>query len=242
MTGIARRNLALLSCMLVGLIVLCWLGTWQVTRLYWKEALLERIETRIAQEPVPLIEVMQFGFNQAQQDYLPVSFDCEFDHSTESYFFTTGQRGEPGWNVHTVAKLSGGKTVIVNRGFVPFDNKLPGTRAEGQVAGQQHLIGLLRFPLSEKPLGSLDNNLDAREFYWRSLPDFEQAMQLDNKPLPVIVDLQKNDIPGGLPMGGTTLLSFPNNHLQYAVTWFGLALTLLGVGGYFVLSREKSQR
>ena len=232
MTGIVKRNWLPLICIVSGLIVLCGLGSWQVKRLYWKEGLLERIEMRIQQQPVSLLEVAGFGFNKLQQDYLPVELTGEYDHNTEAYFFTTGPHGEPGWNVHTAVRLPDGRSVIVNRGFVPFDFKSPASRSKGQVSGSQELRGLLRFPLKEKPLGSLDNNLSTREFYWRNIKDFAQVMGLDEKKvLPIIVDLAEYEIPGGMPKGGATILSFPNNHLQYAITWFGLALTLLGVGG-----------
>lgn len=241
MIDLFRRNWLALACISSGLIVLCALGTWQVKRLFWKEELLARIEKRIANPPIPLTEAMGLGFDKTQQNYLPVKTIGEYDHSTEAFFFTTGPNGLPGWNVHTALAMPDNKIVIVNRGFVPFDFKSPDKRSSGQLNGIQSVEGLLRFPLTEKPFGSLENNLEKREFYWRSIADFVEVMQIQNKEvLPVIIDLGQTEVPGGLPIGATSILSFPNNHLQYAVTWFGLALTLLGVGGYFVYTRERT--
>ena len=132
-----------------------------------------------------------------------------------------------------------GQSLIVNRGFVPYETRNSETREAGQVAGKVTIAGLLRFPLLEKPLGSLENNLQEREFYWRNVEQMASIMGGDaSLYLPVILDRNDQPVPGGLPKGGTARLSFPNNHLQYAITWFGLALTLLGVGGYFIYSRR----
>ena len=232
-----RSRMPVLLFMVIGLAILVGLGTWQVQRLFWKEALIERVEERLGSAPQDLLQLSKTGFVKQKHEYLPVSFSGSFDHAGEVYFFTTGPGGSSGWNVHTPVELSTGEFVIVNRGFVPFDLRTPALRAEGQLAGLQEMQGLLRFPLVDKPFGSFDNDFDKREFYWRNVPEMSSVMGSDTRFfLSVIVDLDLSDLPGGWPRGGATIVSFPNNHLQYAITWFGLALTLLGVGGYFLIS------
>lgn len=221
--------------------MLCALGAWQVNRLIWKEQLIEKVEARLESDPVFLSEVAGTGFEKSDHEYLPVKFSGEFDHNREVYFFTTGKGGASGWNIHTPLTLENGEILIVNRGFVPFDFKEPEKREAGQVDGTQQWDALLRFPLIEKPFGSIENNIEKREFYWRNVNEMAIAMGIEpDRALPVIADLRSTDVPGGWPKGGTTIVSFPNNHLQYAVTWFGLALTLLGVGSYFLYSRRQT--
>lgn len=225
----------------IGLAVLCALGAWQVKRLVWKEQLIETVEGRINSEPVSLSKLTEAGFDKSLHEYLPVAFSGTFDHSREVYFFTTGKGGSSGWHIHVPIEFEEGRFLIVNRGFVPFDLKQPEKRSAGLVNGAAQYTALLRFPLSQRPFGSLENNIAKREFYWRSITEMSKAMGLDPElALPVIADLKAIEVPGGWPQGGSTIVSFPNNHLQYAVTWFGLALTLLGVGSYFLYSRRQS--
>lgn len=233
-----RSTILVVICMIAGTIVLCSLGTWQVKRMYWKEALIERVNNRISSIPQSLDSLLESGLSKQDHEYLPVTVEGRFDHNKEVYFFTTDKNGSSGWNVHTPILMDEGRTIIINRGFVPYERKGPASRSAGQVEGIQKITGLLRFPLTEKPLGSLDNDLSSREFYWRNTAEMAQAMNLDAKVLPLIVDANETAIPGDLPRGGTTIVSFSNNHMQYAITWFGLCLTLLGVGGYYIYSRQ----
>ncbi len=233
-----RSNIPVILFMIFGLGILMALGTWQVSRLFWKEALIERVEARLDQEPFLLNSDTVDSLTKEDHEYAPVRVKGSFDHGDEVYFFSTGKGGGSGWHVHTPVDLDDGTRLIVNRGFVPFELKDPATRAAGQLAGNLELAGLLRFPLPEKPFGSLGNEPEKREYYWRNVGEMSAIMSRADY-LPVIVDLDDTPVPGGWPRGGTTILNFPNNHLQYAITWYGLALTLLGVGGYFLYSRRQ---
>jgi surfeit locus 1 family protein len=225
--------------MTVTFAILCALGTWQVKRMFWKEQLIKRVEARLESKNIEINMIADAGFDKEQHEYQPVKATGTFDHSKEVYFFTTGKSGQSGWNVHTPLSFENGKTLIVNRGFVPFSLKNQSERKDGQVDGVQSIEGLLRFPLLERPLGSLENNADKREFYWRNVSAMSSAMDLQtSNVLPVILDQRGTEQVYDWPRGGTTIIDFPNNHLQYVITWFGLALTLLGVGGYFLYMRR----
>lgn len=239
---INRSNIIVIICMVFGLAVLISLGTWQVNRLVWKEALIERVKERIASAPVPLSELADVGLKKENHEYKTVTVPGVFDHASEVYFFTTAKGGASGWNVHTPMRLDDGRFIIVNRGFVPFELKDPVKRTIGLVEGEQRVEALLRFPLTERPLGSLENSPQTREFYWRNVQEMASVMSGNaDQYLPVILDQLEVEVPGTWPKGGTTITDFPNNHLQYAVTWYGLALTLLGVGGYFLVSRRQAE-
>lgn len=237
-----KSNLLILICMAAGLAVLGMLGTWQVQRLHWKEDLIKTVEARTKLAPMQIEDFLDRQMLEDNWPYSPVTVTGVFDHSKEVFYYTTAKSGGAGWNVHTPMKLPDGKTVIVNRGFVPFTFKETDKRLAGQVAGEQTVTGLVRVPLDDKPNSLVpDNALDKREFYWRSLPQMVELMRSskDEQFVPFFVDADDQPNPGGFPIGGTTIIAFPNNHLQYAVTWYGLALTLLGVGSYFLYTRRR---
>jgi surfeit locus 1 family protein len=235
-------TIAILVSMIIGITVLCALGTWQVKRLFWKEALIAEVQARTAQPPVALDAFLKAQTDKENWPYSPVVTQGIYDHSKEVYFFTTSIEGRSGWNVHTPMLLENGKYIIVNRGFVPYDMQETEKRLEGQVKGKQQLAGLVRVPEIEKPNGWFpENDPDKRELYWRDYDVFVNLMGKNEgrEFVPLFVDANDAPVPGGFPKGGTTIIAFSNSHLQYAVTWYGLALALLGVGGYFLYSRRQ---
>ena len=235
----SRFRFALLFVLFAGaLAVLVGLGTWQVQRLAWKEALLATIDERIHADPLPLDEVAS---RYPEIEYVPVTATGRFDHAAERHVFTTWE-GESGYDVFTPLLLGENRAVFVNRGFVPFDRKDPATRADGQVGGEVTVTGLARRGLAEKPSWVVPDNDPAKNvFYWKDVRAMRETSGLDPAidVLPFVVDAGDAANPGGLPVGGTTLIDLPNNHLQYAVTWYGLALALCGVFGYRLWSLRK---
>lgn len=242
----ARTNLKprrwLLSIMALALFaVLLGLGSWQVQRLAWKEALVETISARIASPPRPLSEIEALATKTGDVEYWPVEATGTFRHEAESHFFATWQ-GQPGFYVYTPFELGDGGIVFVNRGFVPYDRKDPATRAEGQIAGEVRISGLARNRLDEKPSAIVpENEPDKNVFYWKDLDAMtaRAGFAPGTQVLPFFIDVSENAVPGGLPVGGVTIIDLPNNHLGYAITWFGLAAALLGV---FVMLVRRSPK
>ena len=235
-----RSPVWVLVFMIAGIAVLCSLGVWQLNRLAWKQTLVQKVEQRLHLEPVPIQEIVDKASTAADFEYQSVRFNGTFDHTKEVYYFTT-HKGAAGWNVYTPLMLDDEKTLIVNRGFVEYSLRDPKKRIKGQVEGPQEITGLARAVMDEQPNSFVpDNNLDSREFYWKSHSQMASLMtgSTARSFLPFFVDADKTPNPGGWPEGGTTIISFPNNHLQYALTWFGLALALLGVGSYFLYARR----
>ncbi|MFC6488130.1 SURF1 family protein [Nitratireductor sp. GCM10026969] len=229
-----RGNLLLLVFSIPVLVLLLVLGTWQVKRLQWKEALIARIEERIAQEPVPLEEVTRLYSQGADIDYRPVRLAGSFRHDAERHYLATWH-GQSGFFVHTPLRLTDGRYIFVNRGFVPYDRKDPATRPEGQRAGQIELGGLARTAPQEKPSFIVPDNDPAKNiFYWKDLDAMASSAGLaETEVYPFYVDANDSPNPGGLPVGGVTRIDLPNNHLQYAVTWYGLAFALVCVLVYW---------
>lgn len=239
--GPARAVLAALVWV-AALAVLLSLGTWQMQRLAWKEKLLADIAERRIEAPVALdaIEAMSKAANDLE--YRPLAVSGTFAHDKERHFLATWN-GQSGYHVYTPLLLADGRYVFVNRGFVPFEKKEASTRGEGQVAGEQTLQGLAREKLAEKPSSIVpDNDLSKNVFYWKDLDAMAASAGIAPANLvPFFVDADNKANPGGLPIGGVTQFELPNNHLQYALTWYGLALALVGVSSAY-LWRVRRQR
>ncbi|WP_292669323.1 SURF1 family protein [Mesorhizobium sp.] len=230
--GRSRPKTALmLGLGLVLFFVLLGLGTWQVQRLYWKEGLLQTIDQRTHSAPRPLADVEREFTSTGDVDYTPVTVTGTFLHRGERHFFATWEGGS-GFDVFTPLQLDDGRFVLINRGFVPYDLKDAARRPQGQVAGKVTVTGLARNPLPAKPSMMLpDNDAQKNIFYWKDRDAMATSAGLPAGAglVPFFIDVNAAPNPGGLPVGGVTVIDLPNSHLQYAITWYGLAAALAGV-------------
>lgn len=231
MAELSRRpGAGLLVAAGVALAILLSLGTWQLYRLQWKEHLIAEIAARRHAAPAALAEVEQKANTGADIDYHPVTASGSFEHAHEQYFFATDD-GEVGYHVYTPLALADGRTVFVNRGFVPEALKDPAKRAEGQVARIVTIKGLARTRLDGKPSWVVPDNEPARHLYfWKDLDAMAASAAVPrDKLVPFFIDADAAPNPGGWPKGGVTQLDLPNNHLSYVFTWYGLAAVLVVV-------------
>ncbi|KAB0679578.1 SURF1 family protein [Aureimonas leprariae] len=231
-----RRGVVGLLLGLVGVVILCALGTWQVERLHWKEGVLRQIDERTHAPPQPADAVAATAERTGDVEYIPVSAHGRFLNGAERFFISTFG-GDAGWNVYVPMDLGGNRFVWINRGFVPYDRKDPATRREGLIDGETDVTGLARNVAAEKPSWLVPNNDTAKnQFFWKNLGELGLGAGLpaDARVLPFVIDAGSGRAPGGWPVGGTTVIDIPNNHLQYAITWYGLALVLASMLGYQV--------
>lgn len=215
---------------LFALPVLIGLGIWQVQRLEWKSALLETIDRRMAATPVTLPSRID---SPEDWRYRPVRLRGEFDHDREVYVFSGRQGG--GWMVYTPLMRADGPPVLVNRGLVPDDKRAPDARPNSQPTGIVTVSGIAR---GSRPGGWLvpEGDPEAGLFYAADLPRLARAMELARWAT-VMVDADADG--SGLPRGGQTRVDIPNDHLEYALTWFALALVLMGVYIAYGFSRSR---
>lgn len=237
----SARTALTAALLLLVLTILLSLGTWQMQRLAWKDRLLADIAERHAQAAVELTAIESMWRAGGDIEYRPVILKGTFEHDKERHFFATWH-GQSGYHIYTPVRLADGRHVFVNRGFVPFEKKDPGTRKEPEVNGEQQVVGLARARLDGKPSSLVpDNDLAKNIFYWKDLDAMASSTGIAPENLvPFFVDADNTPNPGGLPVGGVTQFELPNNHLQYALTWYGLAAALVGVSGiYFWRSRRR---
>lgn len=215
------------------------LGVWQVKRLSWKLDLIERVDRRIGAEPVAAPAHDAWGsLAAASSEYQPVRISGRFLHDRETLVQAVSDLGRGYW-VLTPLKSTEGSTVLVNRGFVVPERRDPATRVQGALGGDVTVTGLLR--LSEPGGAFLRKNDPAgNRWYSRDVAAITSARGL-GETAPYFIDADASPNPGGWPVGGLTRVTFTNNHLVYAVTWFTLSLMALA-GGFYVLSDWRRRR
>ena len=199
------------------------LGVWQLQRLHWKLGLIAEVNHSLALPPVSLDKALAMG---AAAQYHRVLLDGWFLNDKESYVYASGPEGAPVYHVLTPFETREGKVLMVDRGIVPTELVDPAKRARGQI-GERVMIGVWRFP--DKP-GLFTPQPDTAHRIWYSRDVAAMAAAAHVKlTAPVLVEAGAAPNPGGWPKGGQTQVTFRNEHLQYAITWFALAAALLGV-------------
>ena len=218
---------------LVGVVILSGLGIWQLDRKISKENLIATLNARLSRAPEDLPPRASWPrLRQDGEEFRRVAFPAEFLDGEEALVYTAGSplRSDvkgPGYWVFAPARLAGGSIVVINRGFVPDDHKDPAMRAEGVPHGIVDVVGVMRWP---EIRGSFTPADDPKKNVWylrdsNSIATFKKWATA----APFYVDQESPTPAGGLPKPGKLEVRLPDDHLQYAITWFGLALALAGV-------------
>lgn len=226
---------------LAALVVLISLGTWQMQRLTWKENLIATVSERTKEIPQLLpAQAESQSLDPAKEEYRPYVATGRFLHENEVQVYTAlsdakGSFSGAGYWVLTPLQRADGSIVVVNRGFVPLDKKDPAARADGQIEGEVRVTGLFRAPEQANYFTPV-NDPAKNAWYRRDPSDIARAFGLKNV-LPFMLDATGGYRAGQLPQPNETKITFTNNHLGYALTWYGLACTLVGVFGAFAWQR-----
>ncbi|MEI4484799.1 SURF1 family protein [Frigidibacter sp. MR17.14] len=201
----------------------CALGLWQVQRLAWKQDLIARVEARLTAAPVAAPGPDGWkGVTAEDAEYRRVTVTGTLLNNNDTLVQAVTALGAGFW-VMTPMATEDGWTVLINRGFVPADKREPGYRS--YLEGQQTVTGLLR--MTEPGGGFLrSNDPGAGRWYSRDVQAIAGAQSL-GQVAPYFIDAAAGADPKALPVGGLTIVAFPNHHLQYALTWFGMALGTL---------------
>jgi surfeit locus 1 family protein len=200
--------------------ILVALGTWQMERREWKADVLARLDERLSAPPAELPSRID---DPAAWEYRRVAVTGAFRHDQEMPLAARTHQGRLGYHVVTPLDRPDGTTVLVDRGWVPEDRLSPATRPESLPGGTVTVQGIARIgrePGWLEPDNAPDRNL------WFRVDGAAMAGRIGRPVLPVHVDAAAGPDPRGLPVGGRTVIDVPNNHLQYALTWYGLAVVL----------------
>ncbi|TAX47495.1 SURF1 family protein (plasmid) [Rhizobium leguminosarum] len=223
-------------CLILLASALAALGTWQVERLAWKRDLIARVVQRVHAAPVPAPARADWNkINATDDEYRRVTAAGTLANDQETLVYASTALG-PGYWVMAPLTLADGTSILVNRGFVPTDRRDPASRREGEVSGPVEITGLMRMT---EPKGSLlqSNDVVADRWYTRDVAAIAHKRGV-SAVAPYFIDADATANPGGLPVGGLTVIAFPNNHLLYAITWYGLAAMVLALL-VFILRGER---
>lgn len=218
----ATRRWLLGGLALTGLLLFTALGIWQIERRTWKLALIEAVERSVHASPAVAPSLSDWRRQPASDwQYRHVVVVGKFQHDRETLVQAVTEQGSGFW-VLTPLVTPDGVTVLVNRGFVLPERADRRTRAAALPFGPARVVGLLR--LSEPGGRVLRPNRPADDrWYSRDVRAIAARRGL-TAVVPYFIDADPAPNPGGWPLGGLTVVSFPNNHLVYALTWFSLAI------------------
>lgn len=264
----AGLRYTLVACAALVIAVLLALGTWQVQRLQWKLALIERVNARVHAEPVPAPGPQDWAKVSAETDeYKHVHLTGVLlpEYSTKAQ--ATTERG-PGYWLLTPLCLADGShgvsIVMINRGFLPLaaaaklESSLSSTVPAGTdpcaaaaLAGRApvRLNGLLRISeVGKGPMGLRANDPAQNRWYARDVHAMAAARGLHTaRVAPYFVDAGAGQYvadldPAARPYGGMTVISFPNNHLVYALTWYALAVMMAAALAWVIRDERRRAR
>ena len=217
---------------ILGLALLIALGVWQLHRLAWKEALIAEVSTRVGAPPVDLPDETEWPrLDPKQYEYRHVRATGVYDFAHQVFVFRAleaprGRYGGQGYLVMTPLRLADGAIIIVNRGFTPAERK-DAVSSQTPTGSPIEVVGLMRASEPRNWFTPSDDPAKG-DWYTRDPAAIAAAMKLD-RVARFTIDADASPDPAALPEGGETILAFPNNHLSYALTWFGMALALAGV-------------
>jgi surfeit locus 1 family protein len=220
------RTASFVIASVLGIVMLCTLGVWQLDRLEWKNALIAERKAVLAAPPVALSAVLSEIDGGKTVEYRPVTLSGRFRAGKDLRLFSTAHG--PGWQIVSPFLSDDGMLVLVDRGFLPEMSGKEVTSAEPPTVPLV-ISGFARQPPAKKPAFAPANDANRNRWFWWDLPAMAAASAgpAPGPVAPVFVQL------AGTPVGGSDaprpvvpVVAIPNNHLSYALTWFGLAAAL----------------
>ncbi|RTL77336.1 MAG: SURF1 family protein [Bradyrhizobiaceae bacterium] len=233
---------------LVMTALLTGLGFWQLERRDEKHALIAALNARLAAEPVKLPPSSDWPhLNRSDDEFRRVRFTATFENKPDAMIYTSSSAVRtdiktPGAWAFLPARLESGEQVVVNAGFVP--NEMQGRAEEDRAVAPlltgkpETLTGYLRFPEHPGFLTAHENE-PKRLWFIRDVPGIAASLNW-GKVAPFYIDLETPVPAGAVPKPGALVPKLRDNHLQYAITWFGLALAVFGTFGFWLFGRRRA--
>lgn len=224
-----------------ALIALLGLGIWQLQRMEWKETLLDRLQSRAE---TAAVDLPAGPLSEGEWEFRRVEMTGRFRHDDELHLLNRSLNGNPGLHVFTPFERTDmpGKTVLVNRGWVPFERKDKNLREQGLIEGEVTVNGILRF---EKPVTTLQRVFlpenEPQNNIWYAFNHEQMGREIEAEVPDYYVVDGNESVPGTYPVGRQWSLDIRNDHLQYALTWFSLAIALAVIYVLFHRRKEESE-
>ena len=232
-TYIFKPKIIPIIATILGLAILLSLSGWQLKRLSWKKNLIETRIDRYEKNSKELDELKDIS----NSEFYKVNVVGSFLNNKEMFMPALSKNGNNGFHILVPIKLLDGKTIIYDTGWVPTHKKEQATRTENlddNISIKESVIRLPGRKGKYQPDNELENN------FWFFVDTEEMSKYLNLNVEKEFYLEAANDGPEGYPLGGQTRIYIRNNHLQYAITWFLIACTLLGVFLAASIKIEKS--
>ncbi len=231
MSRVKGRVAATIALGLIGSAVLCGLGLWQVQRLAWKEALIAELGARLTAAPTALPATL----DQEAHEFRRVEITGRFSRAEGAHGFAdiaylmTKRPWGAGYRVIQPFETTGGRVVLVDRGYVPVAQKNDGGRAAIPTPppdGEITLAGALRWPDDADGFNDLSKPPADNVWLTREVP--RTAPLFDAEPVLVVAETSTAPDGAEFPIPLPVAVNLPNDHLQYAITWFTMAAIWVG--------------
>lgn len=213
---------------IVSLAILISLGIWQLQRKVWKEGLIATLDAQLKAQPLPLPPPSQWqALNRENSEFRRVTLRADVIADAKPAYLYTGASAlrtdvkQPGYFVFAPARLPGGQTVVVNRGYVPVDRK------DQPLSSSAEITGYIRWP--ESPRWFMTEHDAKGDISFVRDPAAMAKTRGWGAVAPFYIDQEAPVPPQGLPKPGPLTVKLKNDHLGYAITWFGLAASLVAV-------------
>jgi surfeit locus 1 family protein len=222
----------------IGIAILCGLGVWQIFRMGEKQALLADIAARAKAAPISLTEALRRQEQGSDIEFTVVKTKGVFDHAHELHKLSTFE-GAPGWEIITPLKSEEGVSALVDRGVVPDVLRDGAKRNETTIPTE--FTAVVRVHNGGQGYFDPENQDDKNLWYWWDVPEMLAAANIpaDVKVAPFVLQV----LPGGdvtkFPRALPPDVNLPNNHMQYIITWFGLAAVLAVIAGLFIAKQMR---
>ena len=231
--------------------VLVGLGVWQLQRRAEKHALIAALDERLAAAPVALPPASAWaGLTPANDEFRRVSFTATYAPLPDAMVYSSGSAvrddiSGPGAWAFLPARLASGEIVVVNAGFVQntMQDRAQQDRAAGRlVTGEPvALTGYVRFPETPGSLTPVEN-VGKRLWFVRDVAAMARALgwgEGGKRVAPFYIDLETPVPSSGIPKPGPLHVRLKDDHLQYAITWFGLAAVVIVAFGFWLRAQRR---
>lgn len=238
MSTVRKGVLVPTLAVLAAFAVLAALGQWQLSRKVWKENLIDAMTQRLAAAPQELPPPEQWNtLTPDNAEFRRVKLRGEYLPVRDTYAYVAGSAlrndiKEPGYFVFRPLKLANGKVVTINRGYVPLEYM------EQTPAGVADVTGYIRFP-EKAPLFVSESSSNGDTWFVRDPLAMAKARGW-GEVAPFYIDQELPVPAGGMPRPSALAVTLRNDHLGYALTWFGLAAVLAGVFLAWLISRRRA--
>jgi surfeit locus 1 family protein len=207
---------------LVALLILLSLSYWQIIRLEWKENLIEQRIKMFESDSVFLKNVEY----PEKNEFLRVKIEGKFINELEMFMPALSKNGNNGYHILLPFELVNGEYIIFDRGWIPLKLKNRELRKKHEIYDSQKIEAVIRLP-GKKGKFQPDNDVENNFWFFVEPLKMSEFTKLNFRDTFYLE--ATNDGPNGYPLGNQTRIYIRNNHLQYAITWFLIAIGLVGV-------------